>query len=110
MTWEADRVSTSDADITACGLMRSAPVSCAVASGRSAEAYPTRRRGRKSLSSRICCGRGLVASRRSGGTSGEASEAPTTADWCAGFLEETTAIRSGFATPTDTPAQSLARA
>ena len=44
------------------------------------------------------------------GTSGEASEAPTTAAWCAGFLEETTAIRSGFATPKDTPAQSLARA
>ena len=73
-------------------------------------AYPTRRRRPKSLSAPICSGSGAVASRRNVGTSRDASDAPATADWCAGLRRETTAILSGLVSPTGTPAQSFALA
>ena len=110
MIWAADLVRTSEADMTVCGLILNAPTRCASASGRRAEAYPTSRRGSKSLSAPICSVSGVVASRRNVGTSRDASDAPTTADWCAGLREETTAILSGLASPTGTPAQSFALA
>ncbi len=53
---------------------------------------------------------GSAASKRSVGTIGLASVAPTIDDWWVGFLDDTTATRRRCIRPAGTPAQSLARA